>query len=278
MAGGSEIVITTTARVAGAIHSVRWGGREFIDSHDHGRQLQSAVNLDADGTFFDETFNPTEAGSQHDGLGPKSSSQLLWLAASGRDLATVTQMAFWLRPGQDSQGHPARNQTVLSNHVLQKQVRIGTDGFEHAIRYDVRFTIPPGEPHTRSTFEALTGYMPPAFHHYFTLSASGSLETLSDGPGEQPHPVVFSTADGSHAMGVWSPDRCHTTGRPAAYGRFWFEAAQVAKWNCVFREQATDGAVLEPGAYRYLLWVAVGTRKQVQTTLSGLRLKSSRSQ
>ena len=44
--GGSEIVVTTTARLAGAIHSVRWKGKEFIDSADHGRQLQSASSFD----------------------------------------------------------------------------------------------------------------------------------------------------------------------------------------------------------------------------------------
>ena len=42
-AGNSEIVITTTSRLAGAIHSLRWNGKEFIDSFDHGRQLQSAA-------------------------------------------------------------------------------------------------------------------------------------------------------------------------------------------------------------------------------------------
>jgi hypothetical protein len=90
-AGGSEIVITTTSRVAGAIDSLTWDGREFIDSHDHGRQMQSASNLDLGGGFFNECFNPTEAGSMHDGAGPTSTSRLLWISASGRDLATVSR-------------------------------------------------------------------------------------------------------------------------------------------------------------------------------------------
>ncbi|MFM8826109.1 MAG: hypothetical protein ACKOFT_03410, partial [Actinomycetota bacterium] len=71
-AGGSEIVITTTSRLAGAIHSLTWNGREFIDSLDHGRQLQSASNLDVDGRFHNETFNPTEAGAERDMDGPTS--------------------------------------------------------------------------------------------------------------------------------------------------------------------------------------------------------------
>ena len=83
-AGPSEIVITTTSRLAGAIHSLTWNGLEFIDSTDHGRQLQSASNFDAGSRFVPETFNPTEAGSRFDGAGPKSSSVLLALTAKGR--------------------------------------------------------------------------------------------------------------------------------------------------------------------------------------------------
>ncbi|HEY4259325.1 MAG TPA: hypothetical protein VGM98_04160, partial [Schlesneria sp.] len=79
--GGSEIAITTTTRLAGAIHSLTWKGQEFINSVDHGRQLQSASNFDAGSTFTPETFNPTEAGSVDDGAGPKSSSRLLHLIA-----------------------------------------------------------------------------------------------------------------------------------------------------------------------------------------------------
>src|SRR5947209_10853729 len=76
-AGPSEIVITTTSRLAGAIHSLTWNGKEFIDSADHGRQLQSASSFaDKAGRHNAETYNPTEAGSRKDGAGPGSSSRL----------------------------------------------------------------------------------------------------------------------------------------------------------------------------------------------------------
>ncbi len=86
-AGPSEIVITTTARLAGAIHSLTWNGKEFIDSADHGRQLQSAANFDAGQPFVSETFNPTEAGSRRDSAGPTSSSKLRSLTAAGAEPA-----------------------------------------------------------------------------------------------------------------------------------------------------------------------------------------------
>ena len=113
--GTSEIVITTTERLAGAIHSLKWAGKEFIDSHDHGRQLQSAASLDrASGKeFWAECFNPTEAGSRADGAGNKSSSKLLRLQADGSELKTTIQMAFWLAPGEKSSGRPALNDKIL---------------------------------------------------------------------------------------------------------------------------------------------------------------------
>jgi hypothetical protein len=268
-AGGSEIVITTTSRLAGAIHSLTWRGREFIDSLDHGRQLQSASNLDVDGKLLNECFNPTEAGCERDMAGPTSSSRLLYLSARDRELVTVTQMAFWLRPGQASGGNPALNTTVLSNHLLEKHVRIGVGEFEHAVRHAITFTLPADERHERATFEILTGYMPPEFSTFLGLRPDGTLAELGPGPGEQLLPVILATAGGEHAMGCWSPATSRTTGRPPTYGRFSFPDQKVVKWNCVVRE--ADKAGLAAGAHPYLVYSAVGTREQVRKTLVALR-------
>lgn len=134
--GDSEIVITTTERLAGAIHSLIWNGKEFIDSHDHGRQLQSAANFDAGSRFSGETFNPTEAGSRRDGAGPWSTSRLLQLVATRNSLQTTNHMAFWLAPGETSGGRPAKNTTLLSNHLLTKRVTIGDRDLPQ-VQYDV---------------------------------------------------------------------------------------------------------------------------------------------
>jgi hypothetical protein len=81
-AGGSEIVIKTTSRMAGAIESLQWGGKEFLDDADHGRELQTCWNGNAGvEPIADETFNPTEAGSLDDGSGATSSSRLLEIQA-----------------------------------------------------------------------------------------------------------------------------------------------------------------------------------------------------
>lgn len=264
--GSSDIVITTTNRLAGAIHSLTWNGREFIDSFDHGRQLQSASNFDVGKEFFPETFNPTEAGSRRDGAGPQSSSRLLEIRAKDNELFTRSRMAFWLVPGETSDGHPAANTTVLSKHLLEKRVRIGHAGMPNAIAYDVTFTLPEAEHHTYAQFEAVTGYMPPAFDTFWKFDASaGMLRPLDDGPGEQPMPVVLSTASGSHAMGIYSPDQPSKGFEAAGYGRWRFRAEKVTKWNCVFRVRNDNG--VPAGDYRFRNVVVVGTRDDVAKAL-----------
>ncbi len=274
-AGGSEILITTTNRVAGAIHSLTWNGKEFLDSTDHGRQLQSASNLDCGKPIRAETYNPTEAGSRADGAGERSSSKLLQLRADGAELQTTVRMAFWLRPGERSGGHLARNDKVLSDHLLTKRVNIGHQSLPHAIEYEVTFTVPKGEKHTYAVFEALTGYMPAEFSRFWRYdAASGELKPLSDGPGEQPSPVVLATPNGSHAMGVYSPDQPSRGFEKIGYGRFRFPTEKVVKWNCVFRVRQPEG--IKPGDYRYRMFVVVGSLEDVRTTLQALHQEFKR--
>jgi hypothetical protein len=244
------IRIKTTSRLAGAIDSLTWGGKEFIDSVDHGRQLQSACAFgDGKPGFHAEGYNPTEAGSRHDHVGPTSTSELLSLKAEGGVLETRTRMAFWLRPGESSEGKPARNTKALSDVIVAKKVAIRPG----LLDYTVTFTVP--EAHPYAQFEALTGYMPPEFSKFWVLE-KGETKPLSDGPGEQGLPVILSTVSGSHAMGVWSPEAS------PGYGRWRFAAEKVVKWNCVFRERD-----FKPGERTFRMFVAVGTLGEVAAAL-----------
>jgi hypothetical protein len=257
--------------ILGSIASTVKNGKEFIDSHDHGRQLQSACSFDCASAkeFWAESFNPTEAGSRADGTGKTSSSKLLRLSVEGAELRTTTQMAFWLAPGEKSFGRPALNDTVLSEHLVAKRVRIGHEKLANVIAYEVTFTVPKGERHNLAQFEALTGYMPPEFGNFWAFRpSSGRLERLSDGPGEQGFPVVFGTDEGRHAMGVYSPDQPSRGYEKAGYGRFRFKNDNVVKWNCVFRVRGAKG--IAPGDYSFRLFVAVGTLEDVRQALAAL--------
>lgn len=267
--GGKPLVIRTTSRLAGAIDSVKWAGVEFIDSHDHGRQLQSAINADIGGVYHVECYNPTEAGSVVDALGPKSTSRLEEISVRDGVLSTRTRMAFWLAPGMKSGGNVALNDRLLSDHVLTKQVRIGRPGMDHVLDYRVKFTVPADRPHTYLQVEALTGYMPWSFSEELRFDAkSSTLVSLSRQNGEQRDPVVLSTPSGDHAMGVFTPTR-PPAGQPSVgYGRFKFEHDKVVKWNCVFRLRSPGG--IKPGDYGYQLYVVIGTREDCRRTLAAL--------
>lgn len=263
----NEIVITTTSRLAGAIHSLKWHGREFIDSADHGRQLQSASSFDNTRDAGAETFNPTEAGSRRDGAGANSTSRLLSLETTETTLRTRSQMAFWLEAGEKSVGQPARNTEKLSRHILKKQVTIGHRDWPDVLNYRVTFTLPADEPHQQAQFEVLTGYMPPAFESFYRFDRSKrQLVPLTDGPGEQPDPIVFSTADGEHALGIIALTVPQSMQTGPAYGRWRFVPEKVVKWNCVVRDQQPHEAT----DYAFEVLVPIGTRSRVEAIMAAL--------
>lgn len=266
---GSEIVISTTSRLAGAIDSLTWNGQEFINSTDHGRQLQSASNFDAGSKFSGETFNPTEAGSRFDGAGPKSTSRLLHLIATDNTLQTTNQMAFWLRPGDKSDGILAKNKQALSNHLLTKRVTIGYRDLPNVIQYDVTFGLPINEQHKYAQFEAVTGYMPPGFSRFLTFDPqTGTTQPISDGPGEQGFPIIMAKPSGSHAMGVYSPDFPPAAFAKSGYGRWRFVPQKVVKWNCVFRVRNNGGVPAKD--YSFRTFVIVGDLDAVVNALTAL--------
>ncbi len=257
IAGPSSIVISTTQRLAGAIGSLTWNGKEFINSYDHGRELQSATSFNGWG----ECFNPTEAGSSQDGTG-NSTSFLQYLNATGNYLETQTLPAFWTQPGYTAPGcGVAINTTQRASHYFHKKVTIGMPSMAHVVKYNTEFDIP--ENYSSGTFEALTGYMPPDFSVFWTYNpASQQLTSLSDGPGEQELPIIFSTTDNNYAMGIYSPDLPDPQWAGAGYGRFRF--GDCTKWNCVFRENNVTAT------YKFRSYVFVGSLTNVTVSMTQL--------
>ncbi len=265
---GEPLILTASQRTSGALSSLRWRGREFLNAFDHGRELQSALSFDGWG----ECYNPTEAGSRNDGTGSVSTSRLIRSRVSGNTLETETDMAFWLAPGQ---AYPrgcgsrkslmvAQNQSERDGYILHKRITVGADGVRNAILYDAEFTI--SHAHESATYELATAYMQPEFDLFLTYDpATDRIEPLSAGPGEQGLPVILSTPDRRFAMGVWSPD-------PAArYGRFQFlgnpqlSGWNTVKWNCVFRAKN-----VMPGVYRNRCYAVVGNVDEVARGIATL--------
>lgn len=254
----SKIQIKTCDHDAGAICSLTWNNKEFLNDYDHGRQLQSAASFDYQG----ENFNPTEAGASMyvDGLNPNpSSSKLLYSLASNNALTTQTQMAFW---------NPV-NGKRLSNHIFEKRVKIGLPDLPNVIEYRTEFTIPSDESHSFGQFEVLTGYMPPSFSKFMTYDPSTNfLSNLSDNAGEQNKPIIFSTPDWQYAMAIYSPDSPQPAYKSAGYGRW--RHPDCVKWNNVFRFNNPAGT------YRFTSYVIVGKLTDVVNSMNALYSKFKR--
>ncbi len=271
---GAVLTIRTSSRVAGAIESILWRGKEFLNAFDHGREMQSASSFDG----YGECLNPTEAGSNHDGQGQTSSSRLVSGDARGRNLETTIEMAYWLVPGtpypkacgSHAEVRQAKNETIRSRDLLMKSVQIGVKGVPNAISVDVTFVT--AEDHQSATFEALTAYMPPEFSEFHAYDpATRAIIPLTDGPGEQPLPVVLATPDHTFAMGVWSPGLPQKAAPHAGYGRFRFlnnpqiKGWSTVKWNAVYRE-----APAPRGNYHYRCYAVVGSLDEVRGGLERL--------
>lgn len=80
--------------------------------------------------------------------------------------------------------------------------------------------------------------------------------------------MVFATGDGTHAMGIFSPDQPSPGYEKAGYGRFRFKAEKVVKWNCVFRVRNANG--IATGDHCFRIFVAVGTLEDVRQSLLSL--------
>jgi hypothetical protein len=259
----NSINISSQARFAGAISSLTFRGKQYIDILDHGREMQSASSFD----FLGECYNPTEAGSRDDGSGPISSSHLLQISNGKNWLETETKMAYWLPPGLDYWGtnHTvcggrnditrSVNTTTTSEHILKKRVEIGYAGLENAISYQAEFVVP--EYRLAGQFEAATIYTPKSFANRLVLDlADGSLHK-TETQGEQALPTILATDDNQHAIGIYSAELPQGG---VGYGTFSFP--NTNKLNCVFRE-----ANISPKSYRYQCIFAVGTVPEVVDTL-----------
>ena len=241
--------ITISTNESGTVWSLTFRGKQYVNCVDKGRCFQGAASFDHMG----EAFNPTKGGCNSaygvvhalncDQPNPSPSSSKLLLEVTGDGIVyNQTQMAFW-------------NQVAgakLSNHIHGMLIHIGC-GAPNVICIHSSFEVPSNEQHSIGQFEVFTGYMPPEFSKFWTVDVNtdGGLRMLTNGPGEQSRPVIFSTPDFQHAIGVYSmPSDCPTG---AGYGRWNFAAEQTVKWNYVCR-------VPHPaGTHRFALRIVVGS-------------------
>ncbi|MBI3576603.1 hypothetical protein HY086_01015 [Candidatus Gottesmanbacteria bacterium] len=277
---GSDIVIKTTARLAGAIDSLTWKGKEFVYSKYHGEQIQYAWSLDNQG----ECNNPTEAGSATDDTGHISSSILQELTINATNqLFTVSLPAFWLPPDYPASVFcpsglsKAVNTTVVSNHTLKKTVTIGSQNLNNVIEFRSEIVVPQST--KEFIIEAPTGYHTVDFSNYWTYHPqTNTLTNVTSLLKNDPNipdlrfyptnlPVILSTVDGNYAIGVYAPDIDGFNSGSRQYQLFGF-ALPFTKWNVTYHLGPNI-----PKTYNFLTYLAIGSFTQVKTALSALYQK-----
>ncbi|MGF3028061.1 hypothetical protein ACQVP2_35395 [Methylobacterium aquaticum] len=266
-----NLEIKISSRVAGAVESLVWAKKEFINSYDHGRELQSAVSFDG----FGECLNPTEAGSEIDGRGSDSSSKLEILKLARNSLSTRTKMAYWKPPaasGPSCPKGPAGYTNVRTSYELEKKISVGVFGLDNVIEHSVKFIVPTR--HNSGVFEASTMYLVNEFDKFWVYDVKNrNLKIFNANNMEQEMPVVISTADKNYAVGVYSPDLPQKNYQKLGYGVFRFPTPKedgkfTSKWNCVFRM----GAIAE-GEYNFRCFIVVGKIEDVKNSLEKLAAK-----
>jgi alpha-tubulin suppressor-like RCC1 family protein len=285
---GQPLSVSTSSQFAGAVSSIKWGNKEYINNWDHGRQLQ------LDSQFFNRfiCYNPYEAGGFDDGRSATSSSRLLALTASGNVLESTTQMAWYYRfreslLPQDYCGDPKDwlpcppYTGPLSDYRVHKTVTIGFAGIPNVIEYRLELFIPEQIQKGLNSVVAVLPYEFSSVRSYDVVSKDyRNIRALA---GEDDRIKVVSTADGNYAMGYYAPELLQPYGNPGTVN-WWFvvppdpfypdphnpnlpdpdfACVHVGSFN---RYDSFNG----PGTTNDRSYLVIGSLDQVKSTLSNL--------
>jgi hypothetical protein len=257
--GNGVITLGMSTRVAGAIDSLYVGGREYINSWDHGRQMQIAWTVNGTG----ECNNPTEAGSSANGIHNSSSSRWVSHSETAATATTVSYPAFWLKPTDRAD---CADVVQLPGHKLQKYVQVGVPGVSaHLIELISQVTIPAATSHL--VIETPATYLGGEFTWAYTWDPSTCQVARSYAWGEKSLPVIAATSNGISAIGAWSPDLPSPGFSTVGYGRAQFldganPANSTNKINAVYRRSN-----IPAGTYEQQTFIAAGTLEEVRTAL-----------
>jgi alpha-tubulin suppressor-like RCC1 family protein len=280
LAFGRTLTVSTSTQFAGAVSSIKWGNKEFINDWDHGRQLQ------LNSQFFNrnECYNPYEAGSFFDTNQPTSSSKLLSMSASGNRLESETQMAWYLRQREsydprDYCGDPAQWLACppytgpLSDYRAHKTVTIGYAGIPNVIEYLIEQFIPEPVLKGNNVLVAVVNYEFNSLRSWDVVSKD--YRTIRAFAGVDDRIKVVSNADGSYAMGFYAPELLQPYGE-LGVANWWFVAppdpvTPDPTYPCVHiglvdRYDRFDG----PGTTNDRAYLVVGDLNQVNQSMAAL--------
>merc|ERR1712179_22601 len=263
---GSNVFLSCSKRTGGAVDSLVWNNKEFINNWDHGRQLQTAMTVQN----YGECWNPTEAGGRSDGIDKETKTILTNITAAGNVLNTVSLPAYWVR-GDDTTripsgkycpaGQGSYNSEDTHPYEFRKNVTIGCFDLDNCIEFAMIAELgdsPDMPPFTGfAQLEAPTAYLNSDFTDVSYLdAATGTLEHVDYPTKEETEQlVIIHTKDEEHALAAVTKPRLKTSsGAPGLhYGYFKFNIQKfdqkTFKWSVVIREDLQPSEAFEVTTY-----------------------------
>jgi hypothetical protein len=284
---GFEYALNEPATTPQYIRGVSFQGTFFFDGH-----------VDANGfpTYYNDCNNPLETGGVADNrtanLGLTSPTRL-W-SPSARTLASRAQLAFYVDPNGPTDWTDPNNDTItgtsptclvgkinnpkfatnnnaaLSNVFLGKTVHVGDIGTSRASR------LAPGIVAVDMVLTTDKEYTYAGLHPAFagvpsTLSQLSSYDlkarTLTPAPSYGRNPLVVASADGVHALGVYTPQIAladENAGATDGYLPARFSNGVNTIMPYIRYER------MRSGSYKFKSFYVAGTLAQVQASLDFL--------
>jgi alpha-tubulin suppressor-like RCC1 family protein len=287
---GSTLSVSTSNQFGGAVSSIKWGGKEYINNWDHGRQLQ------LDSQFFNRyiCYNPYEAGSFDDAKSLSSTSKLLSISASGNRLEATTQMAWYYTFHESNNpadycGDPAQwlacpaYKGPLSDYKVHKTITIGFAGIPNVIEDLVDQSVPEPVRMGNNALVAVVNYDFSSMRSWDVVSQDyRNVRALG---GIDDRIKVVSTPDGSYAMGWYAPELLQPYGDDGV-ANWWYVVPPTMAYPdpkdptrpdpdfaCVHFGSFNRYDNFGPGTTFDRAYLVVGNLEQVKTGLASVHLQ-----
>jgi hypothetical protein len=274
------LYVSASTRTSGVVDAIKYKEKEYINSFDHGRQLQLAFT---NGSL--ECYNPTQAGSSTDGIGELSSSKIVnFINKPFQDSPTFSSSsfpAFWFPAGLNPPpvGCPQgtiNKVSVFTGSQFDYNVSIlkETENDFYKLSYKFKFTI--AEDYLNGVqIESPTGYLNADFNNFFTYDPSINQFNSVPLPGlngiQYPLPVMICTSNQVHCMSavpISYPNFGNMTNiRYAAYSYNFNTVSTTNKWSVVWKTfyRHPIGTLLE-----FETIVCIGTAQENKNCLNSL--------
>lgn len=220
-----KIFLSASLRTAGAIDSLMVNNFEYINSWDHGRQMQLAF---VDNTYG-QGYNPTEAGTCLDGVGYSTKSHYINSFTSAATMSFTSTPAFWETPGDTGPcvwvyNTPAHNTSVYAtgytfNKTVEIGTQVGTTYYPNIIKFTTNFSV--SDPNLQGPYATLgvpAGYFGAEFSRAYVVNPKSTTVTQAITQGENTvatltiSPGSYSEISGNSCFS--SPQGCNSSGLP----------------------------------------------------------------